>query len=559
MSQPPSPNPAPESPEHNYMQLLEKVAPDNTDRSALCIPTKWDRGRVIETDEISYGDFTHRVQAIVESLGQEGLKKGDRVIVLFPVSTRLYAVMTALFAAGITAVFIDARMPLKRIAYAVKVSNAKAALSMKKFFLLRFIIPALRRMTLYSVDSSGWGVQSLIDRIDPGRLADRPFTAAALEQNHEAIVTFTSGTTGRPKAANRNHDLLLAQTRCVEQAHAQSPSRVCLTCFPVFALYGLTHGMSVVLPAGDLTKVDQIDGPATVQLMRDRGVDGIAGGPAFLSALIEPILAGSEPPVETVALIVVGGAPLSKKLFRRLRQCFPKAAIFAAYGSTEVEPIAYSLIETIIEQDVEGCYSGIPIPEVTLKVAQIPSDLPIPSDPDIIPELDLSQHEAPVNEPGEIIIRGRHVLKGYLDGKDTQKCKLRDEHGEVWHRMGDVAYKQADGSLVLVGRHNDRITIEGQTRYPLILEMPINELEWVRRCALILRDDELTLFIEKETPNATVDLDAVKASFATKGFKLPKTLLVSKIPVDARHQSKVDRQALAKMRLKNSSLLHASS
>ncbi len=548
-----------ESQDHNYMRLLEQAAPEHAHETALCIPTKWENGRVQETDEITYEAFTRRVQAIIESFEQEGLKKGDRVIVLFPVSTRLYAVLTALFAAGLTAVFIDARMPLKRIAYAVKVSQAKAAMSMKKFFYLRFLIPTLRRMRLYSVDSSGWGVQSLIARIDPGRLADKPFSSAAIDQDHEAIVTFTSGTTGRPKAANRNHDLLLSQTRCVEQAHTNKPTQVCLTCFPVFALYGLTHGMSVILPAGDLTKVDQIDAKATLNLMEDRGVDVIAGGPAFLATLAEPILCGSKPPLEGVALIVVGGAPLTKKLFRRLRQCFPEADIYAAYGSTEVEPIAYSLIESIMEQSVDGCYSGIPIPEVTLRVAQIPQDLPIPEDASILPELDLTQHEAPVGEPGEIIVRGRHVLKGYLDDKDTQKCKLKDEQGQVWHRMGDVAYKQEDGSLVLVGRYNDRITIEGQARYPLILEMPINEMEWVRRCALIERDGELTLFIEKETPASSADTAAVEDAFAAKGFALPKALLVPKIPVDARHQAKVDRAALATISLKDSTPLHAGS
>src|SRR5208282_3898869 len=102
-----------------------------------------------------------------------------------------------------------------------------------------------------------------------------------------ALVTFTSGSTGQPKAAMRTHGFLLAQHRALETSLALRPGQLDLTTLPIFVLANLASGVTSVLPNADLRSPGTIiAGPVLAQIRRHK-IETTASSPAFLSRLLD--------------------------------------------------------------------------------------------------------------------------------------------------------------------------------------------------------------------------------------------------------------------------------
>jgi len=153
------------------------------------------------------------------------------------------------------------------------------------------------------------------------------------------------------------------------------------------------------------------------------------------------------------------------------------------------------------------------------------------------PEFDAMTSEP--GESGEIVVCGPHVLKGYLAGMGDSDNKF-DVDGTRWHRTGDAGYLDAAGRLWLLGRAGERILDARGVVYPFSIEAMALQDPAVRRAALVSVNARRVLAVEWVTPDhATADaLDAL----ATEGVDL--VVSVDHIPVDARHNSKVNYPAL---------------
>ena len=137
-------------------------------------------------------------------------------------------------------------------------------------------------------------------------------------------------------------------------------------------------------------------------------------------------------------------------------------------------------------------------------------------------------------ELGEVVVTGAHVNKGYLDNPEAEaECKVSID-GEVWHRTGDVAKRDQDGRLWLQGRVGQ--DVDGQ--YPFPIEAAAESHDAVRRAALVSFQGEATLAVELQAPNAEGLTRQMASRFALN------VRIVDQIPVDARHNTKVDRTAL---------------
>jgi acyl-CoA synthetase (AMP-forming)/AMP-acid ligase II len=150
----------------------------------------------------------------------------------------------------------------------------------------------------------------------------------------------------------------------------------------------------------------------------------------------------------------------------------------------------------------------------------------------------------PAGEWGEIVVSGPHVLTGYLHGQGDEETKF-DVDGRRWHRTGDAGYLDADGRLWLLGRCSARIE-DGRGRiYPFAVECALDGIYGVRRTAFLAHGGRRLLAVELEPGASPQTRETLRAACA---WADPDDIrVVDHMPVDARHNAKIDYPALRKM------------
>jgi acyl-CoA synthetase (AMP-forming)/AMP-acid ligase II len=468
------------------------------DRSALIVPREWSQDGVSREEVVTFAQLRERVLRLADGLSRAGLREGDRVLALFPVGVDFYALLLAIVASGMVAVSLDGSMERKRILSALKAAQARAVVSVDVLLKHRYLLPALWGTKRFSYDRKRVGVRPFDALV--GEPAEREVASPPADSS--AFVTFTSGST-KVKGVDRTHGLLLAQHEVLEK---QAPARegdVDMPCFPALAFYNLCIGATTVLPAVDLRAPGTVEPGAVLSQIRKWKVTGIDAAPAFHHKL------ASAASGIRLRYIATGGAPASRGLCRRLQQTWSPQDGRVFYGSTEAEPMAHATLDEVASTEGEGLLVGKPIPEI-----------------------DLELHE------GEVRVRGAHVNKRYLnDDESNRRFKIPDGQGGIWHRTGDVAHRDDQGRLWLLGRLGDSCEVGGRTVWPLPIEIAVTDVTGVRRAGFV--DGKLAVELERD--DALQAVLALLRSISMEGISVHP---VAKIPVDARHNSKVDRAAL---------------
>ncbi len=362
----------------------------------------------------------------------------------------------------------------------------------------------------------------------------------------EALITFTSGSTGMPKGVNRTHALLTAQHLALKEHFPYNPQEVNMTCFPVVALHNLCCGVPTVFPPVDLKAPAAIDPATFLNQVERHQVTSLSCAPAFISKitafLLQPGAASKS--ADHINTIVVGGAPVSRELCQNILTSFPKAQSQVAYGSSEAEPIASNPMEEVAVEPGPGFLVGRPAACVKVVLLNIPPGEMPEGKGEIEPFLVKDEQE------GEIVVSGPHVNQRYVNNPQAEaKNKIFTPQGTVWHRTGDVGRFDQKGRLWIMGRRADTIFINKRLIHPIMVEAAINEIPGVKASALIDNghhcSGRLVLQLETNADWKKVKKDVIEG---LKVMGLPEIPVgqIEHIPVDSRHNSKIDRITLRK-------------
>jgi acyl-CoA synthetase (AMP-forming)/AMP-acid ligase II len=472
-------------------------------------------------------------------LWRHGLRPGDAVLVFQPMSMELYAALQAVFRLGLTAMFLDPSAGLEHLERCCALHPPRALLASDRAHLLRLWSPALRRIPRKFV--IGWPVPGAVRWSRAAALPPRPEITPCLPET-PALLTFTSGSTGRPKAAVRSHGFLLAQHRALAHSLRLTPGEVDLATMPIVLLANLASGVASLIPNADLRRPGEIaPGPVLAQIREHRPVSSVAS-PAFFERLARHA-APRGLRLTSFRKLFTGGAPVFPRLLDQMQELAPEAEVEAVYGSTEAEPIAHVGRGDVSAEDRQamlegrGLLAGRPAPEI--RAAILPDQWGRPIGP--FSTAEFAALRQPDGSPGEIVVSGDHVLTGYLHGQGDEETKFKVD-GAIWHRTGDAGYRDPRGRLWLLGRCAARIEDDRGALYPFAAETAAYQDPAVRRAALVRRHGRRILALEFFQTGTSSDLAPLRDALAWAC--LDDLLVFPRIPVDKRHNAKIDYPTL---------------
>jgi len=495
--------------------------------------------------QCSFSELEEQSVKAATLLSQQGLKPGDAVLVFLPVSIDLYVALIAIFRLGLVAMFLDPSAGRAHITRCCNLHPPKGFIGTPKSHLLRLLSPALRRIPCKFV--VGMYTPGAINWREVGELTAGDNSAACIVARNvddPALITFTSGSTGQPKGAVRSHGFLIAQHKALETSLALKPGQIDLSTLPIFVLANLASGVTSLIPDTDLRRPGAIDAKKVMQQISHYKPVRAAASPAFYECLIR-YCHQHDCTLDTFEQIYTGGAPVFPKLLAELQKLTPQAEVIAVYGSTEAEPIAHIAYTEITADDIQammsgkGLLTGTPVSCISLQIIKMHWG-------EVLGPFDETSFNTVIIEAGgvgEIVVSGEHVLQGYLNGVGDEDTKF-NVGTQRWHRTGDAGYLDSKGRLWLMGRCGALISDEKGHLYPFAVESAAINILGVARVALIQCRGRRLLMVQEETKNSCTTAELLNA---LAWAQLDEIKIIETIPMDKRHNAKVDYTALAKL------------
>lgn len=511
-------------------------------------------------DKITVKELDQLVDRIAAGMMKLGIGKGDRAIVFIPMSLQLYAAMFALQKLGAIAVFLDSWARRDQMGKAAEAVDAKIMISLERAFQYLGQEQNIAQIPIKIVVGPHQATYT-------AKLEDLMKTPASspvtpVEKEHTALITFTTGSSGTPKGADRGHRFLAAQHYALNRHIPYTNNDVDLPVFPIFSLNNLAAGVTTVIPAIDVGTPSDLDPVILIAQMKTTKTTCTTLSPSLLRGLYRFCL---DKKIELGFLkrIVTGGAPVSNDDVALMKKVAPNAEILVLYGSTEVEPMAHIEANEMLNQsnnpDPEWVDDGVNVGKfddgLSVRYLKINKDniyINKASDWDNL----LVKH----GQVGEIIVSGEHVCQGYYNNEEAfYRAKIRDENGVVWHRTGDLGRVDQHGNLWLVGRVHNAINRNGEYLFPVRSEVVMSKLSFVKQCAFLgMPDSKLgeatyAVFNLKEGEDEG-QLEQykkeIKRILDKNHITVDKIVYFKEIPMDPRHHSKVEyavlREALQK-------------
>ena len=500
----------------NIATRLAEAARVHPERLAL-VESKRGRRRAL-----TYGELAHRIASLAQVFRARGVGPGERVLILVPMSVDLYLVLLAVLHAGGVGVFVDAWAGWRRVDQAVRRTKPRLFVGSLRAHALRLVSPAVRAIPSRMLVPQGTS--------DPPGLAPEPLDAGA-----PALVTFTTGSTGSPKASLRTHGFLWDQHVVLSKYLGPGEGAVDMPTLPIFVLNNLASGATSVLPNFDARRPAEIEPRRIFEQIASERVTSVTASPAFFERLLSAARRLALPRAFT------GGAPVLPPLARRLDEGIEGLA-YVVYGSTEAEPIslitARDLRRAAAESGREGICVGVPVAEIRVKIARASAE-----------EIRLGPEgwagiECAPGEAGEIVVSGPQVQTAYFDDATSDRGSKIEDGALVWHRTGDGGRVDERGRLWLLGRVGARVRAAGRTWWSLPAEVRAMEMEGVRHAAYLGDASRGAILCLEGSVTMAPDALLAQVRGRLAPYPVSEVRVLEKIPRDPRHASKTDLRAL---------------
>lgn len=497
------------------------------------------------TRTIPWSLLATRVDELARGLATLGVKAGDRVAVLVPPGGDLTAVLYACLRIGAVVVLADAGLGVRGLSRAVRSARPAAVVGIER--------------ALVAARAFGWSstlvaagpvhrrarralgvVATLPDVADLGRVSavDLPTPGP----DDEAAVLFTSGSTGPAKGAVYTQRGLSAMRDAVGRTYGVGPDNPLVAAFAPFALLGPALGATTVSPDMDVTAPRTLTARALADAVR--AIDGrvVFASPAALAGVLatqDDLTPADRDALADVTTFLSAGAPVPERLLAAAATLLPRAALHTPYGMTEMLPVTdIDLVGIRAAGPGDGVCVGRPVHGADVQISALDADGCATGEPTAEPGV-----------VGEVVVSGPHRKARYDRLWLTEHASSRDPGA---HRTGDVGHLDAEGRLWVEGRLAHVVVTADGVVTPVGVEQRVDEVPGVVRSAAVgvgpRGTQQLVVVVEPDAPCREVVADehlaaAVRAAVAP--LRVAAVLVAPRLPTDVRHNSKIDRAAVA--------------
>jgi olefin beta-lactone synthetase len=483
----------------SVIEVLGRVAVEHADKPAI----------IDKTAAISFGELELAVRKTARHLMAKGIKKRDRVLLLVPFSIDLYRVSLALNYIGATAIFIEDWITFQQINDCCEAARPTAFISNIKGLIYSYLKKSLRNIPI-KISCNGHQKYAPMEGMP------------ALDLTDDAIISFTSGTSGKPKMLARDFHFLNHQFYTLREVKQCEINDIELVTLPAFVFINLAMGSTSVLANFNKLKPEKIDLNRIGKQLQNNQVNAICASPSFLLKLCDTSI--SPQFKSQISKITTGGSPVFLDDAKRLKAAFPNARTTIIYGSSEAEPIAVAdgLALSKMENGAGiGLYVGEIHPETQVKIQPLYGN---------------ARPSAGINI-GEILVSGPNVLmKG-----DGNKLVV---DGVKWHRTGDSGCLNDTGSLFLTGPVASIVDFNGKYWSPFVFEGLSKNIAGVERATIVKVNREL---IAAVVATEGADKPSIKIALSQLAFPFQQVVFVDKFPTDQRHGGKIKYEELERL------------
>ena len=529
----------------NIAETLDQVALRQGERIGL-VEVKSGRS-------LTFAELSRRSSAYARYLAGNGVRPGDRTMLMVRPSADFICLTFALFKLGAPVILIDPGMGYANLLRCIEGVRPQAMIGIPQ----AMVFAGLFRGPFASVErrfccgfSAGLFGPDIRRAIDDGPDA---FPCHSPSDDDLAAIIFTTGSTGPPKGVRFEHSIFAAQLRLVREYYGITGDDVDQPAFPLFALFSTAIGARAVIPDMDPTRPARVDPRKFVASIMAHQVSYSFGSPAIWN-VVSRYCVSNGIVLKSLKKVLMAGAPVPGDLLERVRAILSEGAVIhTPYGATESLPIVSIEGEEVLSstwplsKQGKGTCVGRALPGIEIRVIRlVDRELPDFS----------SVEELPPGEIGEIIVRGDVVTRAYENNdRETRMAKIRDGR-RFWHRMGDAGYLDGEGRLWFCGRKAHRVMTAGGTMFTIPCEAVVNEHPDVYRSALVgipsdagsgIREPVMIVEPHRGVQSKARILQEVREIAGRHPLtrEIRHFLLHDDFPVDIRHNAKIFREKLA--------------
>ena len=503
---------------HNSIEYWAEQTPDKTALIAC-------------NETLTYRQLNEKANMLAHALINKGVMPGDRVCLLLPRRSWHIIAMFGVMKAGAAYIPCDPEYPAERIRLITEDSHA------------RFVITTKDKMNDYG--DRALDVEALLAVVRQGSpTTDMPTDNPGIEQDSESLayLIYTSGSTGRPKGVMLKHiGICNYLTDHPENRHFHALVNDCKTMLCITTVSfdlslkeigaSLFNGMTLVF-----ADEEQVNDPqALADLMLSTEVDGFSGTPSRLKMFLD--LPDFQKAFANCKFIVLGGEKYPPTLLPQIKELAPNARLFNTYGPTEIS-VSSNGKELTHEEHIT-----IGRPLLNVKEYVVDSDL----------------NELPVGVTGELLIGGLGVAAGYNDLPEKTDEAFIEFNGERCYKSGDYAYWNPEGDVIILGRKDHQIKLNGLRIELGEVETVLNRQPQVKEGVVMIKNveghDHLVAYFVADNgagEAAQVDTDVIKEQMGKSltHYMVPTIFVqMDKMPISP--NGKTDLKALPEPTMAN--------
>ncbi len=449
--------------------------------------------------------------ALAGGLRAKGLHRGDRAGVYLQNIPEFFVATLGIWKAGGVMVPLNPMLKEQELRYELADSSATALISLPELSeTVRAALPGTAVRTVVTVGED-------FDELIAGHSHDH-FPDPGLRAGDVAFISYTSGTTGRPKGAMNTHGNVVFNSEVFRTWLRLTPDDVILGAAPLFHITGLiahmTTGLLAGVPVALFYRFEP--GEALRAIERWRCTTTVASITAFLSMMAHPELSGRD--LSSFRKVYSGGAPVPLATIERF-EALTGVSIHQIYGLTETTSPSHATPlggRGPVDAEFGALAVGLPVPDTDAKVVELKT-----------------HRELPAGELGEVWIKGPGVVPGYWQNAAATEESFTDGYLHT----GDIGKMDENGWFFIVDRAKDMINVSGYKVWPREVEDFLYQHPAVRETSVVgvpdaYRGETVKAYVALK-PGMTVTPEALVAFCRERmaAYKYPRIIeIVDDIP-----------------------------